>query len=139
MQDVAAKIGMFGFFDTDLKLPEMTLGRNHDTLSWHKQSLCEVRTVNIFQKKYRADTDIALCLSMTLNYVTIWHWVKIMIHPHIISDLCVIWKLLSMVFRKEVKNRTRKTLSLPMTLNLPKWCLLIIMRHIEVVNNLCVK
>lgn len=49
----------------------MNMGKNHDTLSEHKQSLCEVRSFNIFRKKkYRAEKDIALFLSVTLNYVT---------------------------------------------------------------------
>lgn len=35
------------FLSVDLKLAQMTLGRNHDTPLGHRQSLCEVGTSNV--------------------------------------------------------------------------------------------
>lgn len=57
LQDVT-QIGICGFFDIDSKPPEMNMGKNHDTLSEHKQSLYEVRSFNIFRKKSIERTKI---------------------------------------------------------------------------------
>ena len=59
------------FLASDLDLANMTLGQGHDTAAGHKQSLCEVRTSNVYPQKNMDRTRIAQTDGQGFSYISL--------------------------------------------------------------------
>ena len=67
------------------------LGQGHDTRLGHGQQLCEILSrSNLAVKSYGPDMDLGYVCTVTLT-LEIWPWLKVMTHPWVMDNNCVIY------------------------------------------------
>ena len=83
--------GFLVYVHCDLDLEDMTSGQGHDTPLGHGQQLCEILSrSNLAVRSYGPDTDFHYMCTVTLT-LEIWPWVKVMTHPWVMDNNCVIY------------------------------------------------